>query len=87
MKFKGAVIGILTAILAVNCFIGYKLIKQNKEREEIEIAILDTVVAYAKYDKGFTIGGDASFDLACAIENGLNISGEYSKQYKKPIQP
>lgn len=87
MKFKGTVIAILVTILAVNCFTSYKLIEQNKEREQIEIAILDTIVAYAKYDKEVAIGNDASFDLICAIENGLNISSEYNKQYQKPSNP
>ena len=54
MKFKGIVIGILTAILDLNAVMAGALITEAKKQTRLQIAQANLIIAYGDYQNGWT---------------------------------
>ncbi|MFR1051194.1 MAG: hypothetical protein ACLSE7_05660 [Lachnospirales bacterium] len=54
MKFKGIVIGILTAIFALNAVMAGVLITEAKKQTRLQIAQANLIIAYGDYQNGWT---------------------------------
>lgn len=60
MKFKGAIIGILTATLAINCLTAYFLISEARAQTEIQATQLKIEMEIAQVEAGMYPENQAS---------------------------